>query len=875
MAITLLKYKGCLALLGSGIDQLAVEALNSPNFRPENCPPNPHAYHITLVSKDELRTLAREKTDKIKLDVRHIFSLGIGGKVQAGIYWVVIIWAAGQQIRKQLGLPPKHFHITLSSNDVHNVDKGIKSRLSPPALGSIGGDVLDHLIFTLQAFGAYTEAKLYAVELASQDASSHKGFVRLADAAFSVKEFKLAMLSYACGWERIDDSKARSYCLKKLIECSRETEWGHVFQEQELDAVSQPLVSTLLKPWSTELRYTLSNQECSPTFLLEARQSLFVPQARNAGFYKLPRFFRWLVPYHLAIMSTPRNEDDLTALSSPHLAIRHVLTLTEETPLPGSWFRTNKVTNTFLPIPNYFPPTVEQMDLIMRLFDDPRKLPLLVHCGGGKGRAGTVAACYLAACGFGKPSLEQDHPKLSAEEAVTALRSIRPGSLETSQQEAFVSVWCSTIWKRKSIYPDIPCEPPPCSLEVEGTFKAESADFYVLVGLPGSGKTWFSRSLVARDQQSWIHISQDDTGSRASCEVAVGRMPRKSQRILLDRCNTSADDRKTWIKLASNWCVSPVCIWFDYGAALCTARAQMRACHPTLTPGGRVRNAVKQMEAGFVKPTLQEGWKAILIVRSFGAAREAVLRLSSPLTIFKFPRTPHLIDTGSATEDDIHTDLNAFTSFIPTCESQACFRSRVTITEKIDGANMGLSLSSSRDRIVVQNRSHYVNARSHEQFKKLDTWLARHDDDLRQILDRDPYFAERYTLFGEWVYATHAISYSDLPDWFMAYDLYDRSRNSFVDRQGLEAFLDGTSIQMAPVLFGGDKMPTKEDLLAMIQRRSMFYNGRVEGVYVKIEEGGYVKLRGKVVRSDFIAGNEHWSRGNIRENKLAVVQSGN
>ena len=85
----------------------------------------------------------------------------------------------------------------------------------------------------------------------------------------------------------------------------------------------------------------------------------------------------------------------------------------------------------------------------------------------------------------------------------------------------------------------------------------ESADFYLLVGLPGSGKTWFSKSLIARDQQKWIHVSQDDTGSRASCEIAVGRTPRKGQRILLDRCNTSADDRKTWIKLVSNWSVSP------------------------------------------------------------------------------------------------------------------------------------------------------------------------------------------------------------------------------------------------------------------------------------------------------------------------------
>src|SRR6266511_4041389 len=98
----------------------------------------------------------------------------------------------------------------------------------------------------------------------------------------------------------------------------------------QLNAV-QPVVSTLLELWSTELRGTFSKQDCSPTLLLEPKQPLFIPSPWNAGFYKLPRFFRWLVPYHLAIMSTPRNEDDIMALSSPHLAIRHVLTLTEET----------------------------------------------------------------------------------------------------------------------------------------------------------------------------------------------------------------------------------------------------------------------------------------------------------------------------------------------------------------------------------------------------------------------------------------------------------------------------------------------------------------------------------------------------------------
>lgn len=36
-----------------------------------------------------------------------------------------------------------------------------------------------------------------------------------------------------------------------------------------------------------------------------------------------PHFFRWLIPYHIAIMSTPHREEDISALSAPHLGIRH------------------------------------------------------------------------------------------------------------------------------------------------------------------------------------------------------------------------------------------------------------------------------------------------------------------------------------------------------------------------------------------------------------------------------------------------------------------------------------------------------------------------------------------------------------------------
>ncbi|KAF8893678.1 ATP dependent DNA ligase [Gymnopilus junonius] len=874
-SITLQRYRAALALVGQDIDNLADEALTSPVFTQQRHfkhPGSKSLFHVTVATKEELSSLTQNQIQKmtsIVPDTRYLFSAGIGGLPNHGVYWVVIIWAAGQQIRKQFGLRPKHFHITLSENDIHDVDKGIISLLQGQTLPSANVEFLDHTIFTFHSFGQHDDAQYHSRQLILSDQTSHKGFLRLADAALAGYKYKLAMLSYACAYERTAEDKIRSYCMKKLIECSKDTEWGLVFQGHEISEVQalDDISSFLLKPWSDYLREVISNQRLTPSLMLESRHALSIPlSSEGTGetkFYKLPRFFRWLIPFHFALMSTPRNEDDIAALASPHLGIRHVLTLTEETPLHASWFQGKKITNTFLPVPNYHPPSIEQMDLTIRLFDDHGKLPMLVHCGGGKGRAGTVAACYIAAFGFNKPNFSQDHPELTAVEAISSLRALRPGSIETSQQEQFVSKWCSTIWKRQSVYPDLPSEPPPSPMEIEGTLNGGS-DLFILVGLPGSGKSWFSKSLLARDPSGWVHISQDESRSRGACETEIGRAPLKGKRVLLDRCNTSASDRKSWLELAQNWTASPVCIWFDYDAELCTSRAQMRAGHPTLPPGNRVRNAVEQMQKVFVKPNLREGFKAIITIRSFSASQEAVLRLSPPVSILKFPRTPHLIDLGAATSDDIHTDLSSFANIAS---------SHLVITEKIDGANMGISLSSpssdGTSRILVQNRSHYVNSSTHEQFKKLGLWIERHEDELRNILGRDSYFPERYILYGEWVFAVHSIPYTRLPDYFIAYDLFDRSTQSWADTRSLHGLLEGTSIPLAPIIHQGS-MPTDTELLQMIQQQSMFYEGRVEGVYVKVEVNNSVKHRGKMVRSDFISGNEHWTRGGLKVNSLKL-----
>jgi|SRR5665213_1591237 len=60
-----------------------------------------------------------------------------------------------------------------------------------------------------------------------------------------------------------------------------------------------------------------------------------------------------------------------------------------------------------------------------------RRLDVLVHCRGGLGRAGTIAARLLVELGT-EPT-----------KAIASVRAVRPGAIETSDQEEFVLSICT------------------------------------------------------------------------------------------------------------------------------------------------------------------------------------------------------------------------------------------------------------------------------------------------------------------------------------------------------------------------------------------------------------------------------------------------
>lgn len=188
-------------------------------------------------------------------------------------------------------------------------------------------------------------------------------------------------------------------------------------------------------------------------------------------------------------------------------------------------------------------------------------------------------------------------------------------------------------------------------------------------------------------------------------------------------------------------------------------RLESRQNHLTLGPGGG--KIIESMDKKFVPVTKSEGFDQIFEIKSqedldrvykyFGLDQTQNQTPTNKISLIKFPRTKHLTNLGAMARDDLLADMETIKYILS---------SEVVVEEKIDGANMGFSLDPQTGKILVQNRSHYVSSTSHHQFKKLDQWVETHKDGLLKLLD-----GGKNILYGEWLYATHSIPYTSLPDY--------------------------------------------------------------------------------------------------------------
>lgn len=214
--------------------------------------------------------------------------------------------------------------------------------------------------------------------------------------------------------------------------------------------------------------------------------------------------------------------------------------------------------------------------------------------------------------------------------------------------------------------------------------------------------------------------------------------------------------------------------------------------------------------------------------------------------LFKYPSIRHLVALTDVRQDKVFTSK----------ELEAFLDNDLILEEKLDGANLGFSTNH---RIVVaQNRGKIIDLRTPEpQFKKLKDWINQ--SQLRDL-------SENYILFGEWMYAKHSILYTELCDWFYAYDLYDRESGKWASREVLTNLCGSLGIYTAPHFLSGRF--ELDQLIDQTRTRSFLYDGPKEGIVIRVEDDFNCKQVAKIVRADFTQSiEEHWSSRTLIPNR--------
>lgn len=220
---------------------------------------------------------------------------------------------------------------------------------------------------------------------------------------------------------------------------------------------------------------------------------------------------------------------------------------------------------------------------------------------------------------------------------------------------------------------------------------------------------------------------------------------------------------------------------------------------------------------------------------------------------FRFPHTPHVAWLGSGTPRD--------DKVLSPVEVESLLAENVVVEEKLDGANLGISLAPD-GMLRFQNRGQYLAQPYPGQFQRLTSWTMRYELALSEALDEDR------IVFGEWCAARHSVAYDRLPDWFLVFDVYDRVRSRFWSTARRDALAYELGLSVVPLLFQGHTTLSALKQVLMTAN-SHFRSGPAEGIVVRKQSAEWLTARAKLVRPNFVQNiGDHWRRRAIEWNRL-------
>ncbi len=216
----------------------------------------------------------------------------------------------------------------------------------------------------------------------------------------------------------------------------------------------------------------------------------------------------------------------------------------------------------------------------------------------------------------------------------------------------------------------------------------------------------------------------------------------------------------------------------------------------------------------------------------------------------KYPRSLHLPWSPGGTSDDKRmADVSSLLD-VP-----------LVITEKCDGSNLTYTRTS------VFSRSH-SGPPGHPSFDLAKATHARIAHELSLGL----------SLFCEYCYAVHSITYGALPDYSLVFGARDDREGRWWDWDMVVAQAADLGLPTVPELYRGGVSTVREleALTLSLAAQPSVFGGPREGVVVRhageFRDADFQRSLAKWVRHDHVTTDEHWMHQSIRAQKLAKTE---
>lgn len=223
----------------------------------------------------------------------------------------------------------------------------------------------------------------------------------------------------------------------------------------------------------------------------------------------------------------------------------------------------------------------------------------------------------------------------------------------------------------------------------------------------------------------------------------------------------------------------------------------------------------------------------------------------------KYNRTFHFPWSPGATNDDKIVTPHVLPIFV---------KNDLVITEKMDGSNTSLE----KDGCYARTHS---GPPTHPSFDGLKALHA-------QVRYKIP---EGIQLFGEWCYARHSIEYSELPSYFMLFNvrvfdgiLHNELISHWASWEEVEMWAEEIGVPTVPLLFKG-KINSAQELEVKVNsfmNQTSACGGIREGVVARVQQEfddeHFSTCVLKCVRANHVQTSEHWKDQEIIKNKLKL-----